>query len=447
MFQASNLRIVADTKPCPDHAVQTLLRAAFKENLDVEDFVSLADAARAHLRHDRFQRLFISQGLLGITLGLFLRSYSPQDPSNTSLSVSNLTILVRDPEEEEQLSAMRSNLIEALSDVSAIPQFAVRYPLNSAIMSSLLPWLSASQVQLQICSCVMLGNLARSDAVCRPMVRELDVHESLIEILQESSDVQLLHSTLGFLRNLALPSENKAVLGDADIIEAVSSLWSMDTVPQLQYGAASLTRQIINGSLINVQRLLVSLSPDTESPAHEKTYLSLFLSLFETSDSMPTKVEIARTIASIWRCINSSSQSITPQMLSETLRRLCLMHPNIGKPISLMVSQSQWPIVRSEGWFAMALMARSREGSAAVNDILHQIEVFGPLVETIKGRSRSIGGESSPAAIEDDEGMETESRSAQERDMRVKDRDNALVMISELLKNRVRMDICELNRF
>ena len=440
-----------DVNLCPDNSVQVLLQIASNPEIEIEDLVSLVNAIVTHLKLERFQRLLITQDLVNIPLFMIIRSFSPQASSSASLSVTDLMPLVRDPEEEEQLSAVRSALIRALSDVSAIPEFAIQYPIDSSLIESLLRWLSASRAQFQICSSIMLGNLARSDNVCHSMVHELHVHEILAITVRDSSDLHVLHSTIGFLRNLALPMENKDVLGKAQVMNVISRFWSMDSSPQLQYGAVGLTRQLLSGSLPNVQRILTPLSPDPDSPAHEKTYLSILLSLFEKTDQVPTKLEIARTIASIWRCLNTPNRSVDSNFLSDTINRLLSIHKDVGMPLAMMVSQSRWPVILSEGWFALALMARSQQGSAAVNEILQQIEVFGALVETVTGQPIAVttGAAATDAKSDpnlliprpDGTGMSPD----QEAEMKVRNRENALVLINELLKNSVRPGFLDSN--
>lgn len=408
----------------------------------------MANTIVTFLELERFQKILIAQDLVAIPLLIMIRSFSPQAASKSSLSITSLDPPVRDVEEEEQLSAVRSALIRVLSDVSALPEFERRYPVGSSLFESLLRWLSSSRAHFQICSCIMLGNLARSDAVCSSMVQDMHLHEILTAVLKGSSDLQVLHSVLGFLRNLALPMENKAPMGAAGMIEAVSRIWSMDFSAQLQYVAVGLIRQLLNGSMANVQRLLNPLSLDPDSPAHEKTYLSLLLSLFEKTDQMPTKLEIGRTTAAIWRCLNNADQPPRNEGLNLMISKLFSNHANVLAPLALMVCQSRWPVLRSEGWFALALLARSKEGAAAINGILGRVQVFGALVETITGQSIAVEVESSTVVSGPEsrsEPTEPEIRPDQQEEMRVRDRENAMVLVNELLKNSVRLAFIDSN--
>lgn len=458
------------------------MQVALGPEVEAEDQVSLVNAIATHLQIDRFQRILIDEDLVKLPLLIIIRSFqappaqTPPPPSSPSLSLTTIDLFsptVRDGADEENVSSVRNSLIRALSDVSANPEFGVKYPVDSDLVKSLIRWLSASQSQLQICACIMLGNHARSDVVCHSMVHDLRIHETLASIVRDGSDIRVLHAALGFLRNLALPPGNKALLGQAEIIETISRFWSMEFTPQLQYSAVSLIRQLLNSSFANVQRLLISLSADPDSPAHDKTYLSILLSLFEKTDQGPTRVEIARTIAAIWRCVRSSNPSIDPIVLADLIHRLYSKHANLARPLAMMVTQSQWPIIRSEGWFALALMARSKEGSAAINAILQQVEVFGALVETVTGhsisspptagtepisteasstnavRTPSPDSESSNAVTAPAETEKTTSRpstsSSTDTTIAARNRENALILINELLRHSVRIGFLDVN--
>ncbi|KAI4110370.1 MAG: hypothetical protein LQ345_007022 [Seirophora villosa] len=418
----------ADLAQCPEYSLQIILQfmQEQKQALDPSDMLQLISTANAFLQQQRFQVHFVEQGLVTHLLDAIIDSYTYENER---------------PEAQEELSFLRSSITRLLSDVSATAVFANKYSVGSPVVASLIHWLSDPRDQMRICSCLMLGNLARSDAVCLNMVRRLRLHERLLEIMREQTGMQVVYAALSFLRNLALPAENKAMIGTLQLIEVISSLWSLNLNPQVQHASVSLLRQILNGCIGNVRWLLESLSPDPDSPAHEKTYLSLLLLLFGRTDDVSTKVEIGRTVATICRCIATSSQGLPQGSTSAILHRLYAMHVDIARPLAMMTTQSRFPIIRSEGWFALALMARSKEGSAAVSEVLHQMEVFGALVTTITGQSTN--GHSSPSAQQRSNTGNTsrsgsnsiDTRSEQEREMQAKDRENALVLVNELLKN------------
>jgi hypothetical protein len=252
------------------------------------------------------------------------------------------------------------------------------------------------------------------------MVRDLKIHEELISVLNGESRGAVLHSSLGFLKNLAIAGDNRVILGETGIIPAVSRLWAYDSVPQVQFSAASIARQVIISSIDNISRLLAPLSQDPDSPANQRTYLSLLLCLFEKSDSTPIKTEIGRTVASICRTVSPKARDGDEQA-TILLDKLFTLHKGLTLPLGAMITQTQWPVVRSEGWFALALVATHKLGSDAVVDCLHKTEV----TELLK---TTLGAEAS---------TQEEAKEENDKSQENKDRDNAFILVKELLKNDV----------
>ncbi|RDW71776.1 hypothetical protein BP5796_07810 [Coleophoma crateriformis] len=452
-----DLLITQSTEPefAPDNTAIVLLRiAADRERpADMEDFVALVNSAVAYLKHEKFQKAFFVYGSLDIARSILIDSYTRFD-STPSFGPS-----APDQDDAKILSEMRSGLNQVLSDVSALPEFAAAVPVISPFASSLRRWLSSPQLQLQVCACIMLGNIARSDAACEEFVHTCQVHKPLITVLENTSDSQLLHATLGFLKNLALPAKNKEALGEAGLMEALPRLWAMDTLQQIQYSSISLARVLVTGCFDNIRRVAQRLSDDPDSPANMRSHMSLLIALFNRTDVEPIKMEITRMFAAICRVVNTF-QGRTPEQMEKIRKKFFLMHPDIGRPLSFMVSQSKWPIVRSEGWFVFALMARYPEGAECISDIMQDVHIFQPLVELLTGRSIVDGspissptqtsqspdsGTGAAAGTSPDPGIqdllsglspESVQPQAQAAEISRVDRENALVLVSELLKNR-----------
>ncbi|OQE38976.1 hypothetical protein PENCOP_c007G02713 [Penicillium coprophilum] len=388
----------------PDGTILLLMELAVDETLDFAHFSSLVTSLAAYLEKEKFQNICVSNGMVEGVLDVLCHSFS---------------IAIDPPlsEDVKALAQLRLKINQALAEVSASPFFAEYYPLDSPLSQTLKSWVVAAEDQLQICACVMLGNLARSDEVCQVMVRVLKIHEELISVLKGDARGAVLHSSLGFLKNLAIAGDNRAILGEAGIIPAISRLWAYESVPQVQFSAASIARQVIISSMDNISRLLAPLSHDLDSPAHQRTYLSLLLSLFEKTDSTPIKTEIGRTVASICRTVSPKARSGDEEATS-LLDRLYILHEGVSLPIGAMITQTQWPVVRSEGWFALALMATNKLGCAAVVDCLHKTEVIELLKTTLGNATHNQDN-----AEEVDKSQET------------KDRDNAFVLVQGLLTN------------
>jgi hypothetical protein len=384
------------------------MNLAVNETTTFAQFTCLVNCLLAYLRNERFQIACIRHRLVEQLLSVLRHSYATNADQSSS-------------EDVQQLTQLRLKLNQALSDISALPEFAETYPLDSQLLSTLKAWLAAAEDQLQICACVMLGNLARTDEVCRFMVECLEIHRPLIAILKTDARGSVLHAALGFLKNLAIAANNRQQLGDAGIIPAVSNLWKFDIVPQVQFSSVSLTRQVITSSFNNVSRLLSPLSSDPDSPAHERTYLSLMLLLFGKTDAAPIKTEIGRSIVSICRTLTSCAREGQVEAKA-LLERLFTLHEGIALPIGAMITQTEWSVVRSEGWFALALMASHPLGSLAVDDCIQNIDVYQLLEDTLTAEI-------------------TASVSDAEKLQRSKDRDNMVILIKELLSNDVRLSI------
>ncbi|KAJ8069954.1 hypothetical protein OCU04_000360 [Sclerotinia nivalis] len=439
-------------QPCepdmaPDNTPIVLLKLASdrEDPVDMEDYIALVNTAVAYLGHEKFQKTLVkTPQALDTALAVLVDSYTRFD-SHPSIGSSTTH-----EDDGKALSQMRINLNSALSDISALPEFKEACPVVSPFSSSLRRWLSSEQVQLQVCACIMLGNLARNDEACELFVHTARVHTPLISILKDVNDSQLLHAALGFLKNLALPMKNKEVLGSSGIFEVLPRLWLLDILQPIQLSSISLTRQLVNGSIENVSRVCARLSTDEDSPAHERSNLSLLIALFDRTDVEPIKMEISRLITAVCR-VFTAYKGRPAEELNETRRKFLLRHPDIGRPLSFMVSQTKWPIVRSEGWFVFALMARYPDSAQCISDMTQDVTVFQPLVEMLTGKPlleykpAPATNTLLPAPQTDTDTLSMEPQTpepesvqphAQTAEMARIDRENALVLVSELLKNR-----------
>ena len=431
-----------DASQCADNELAVLLNEACETEPEVDDFISLVHTIVGHLRDSRFQKLLVSRKLVPKTLELVVRSFSQNPFLGTSLANSYPASIACGAQDENQLLGTRSALIASLSDVSATSTFTRKYPIDSTTIKTLCVWLAVSDPSIKLCACLMLGNQARSDAMCKDMVHQIGLHELLVEILATSDDLQLLHATLGFLKNLAMRVENKGTIANSNILEPLSKIWSQTSKYRLHYDVVRVVRQLVNGSLSNIQRLSIAQLSGEEDDVDERSYLAQLLELFDkSSDDVSVRVEISRIVAAIWRCVRSpASTQYFSDIVEATLPYLDSMAAGLAKALVAMVTQSRWPVVSSEGWFALALMARSKQGSDAIVDLLSEIELCKAVVEVIgaqganKAEIVSLDPGNTDSVTRADS---TELRPEEKLDMQKKDRDNALVLVNEMVKNSV----------
>jgi len=436
----------SEQEVAPENTPVTFLEAAVDREspTDMEEFVAIVNTALSYLQHVKFQRALIAKGGLETTLTILVDSYTRFD----SQDISPLN-----GDDIEDLFRLRSKLNQALSDISALPEFTLAVPVISPFTSSLRLWISSPQLQLQVCACIILGNLARSDTACEEFVHTSQVHKPLISVLANVNDAQVLHAVLGFLKNLALPIKNKEALGDAGILDILPRLWLIDSLQQIQYSSISLTRQLLTSYFPNVRRLFQRLSADTDSPAHNRSNLSLLVALFDRTEAEPIKMEISRLLTAICRVV-STYTGYPPERMDHIQKKFFTMHPDVGRPLGFMVSQTKWPAVRSEGWFVFAVMARHSEGAQCINAMLEDAVICQPLIELLSGKN-PLGNEanttpgseimeSSPSfalgplaeiTAEESTSKIVGGSQNQANEILRADRENGLVLVNELLKN------------
>ncbi|KAL7622606.1 hypothetical protein AAE478_008117 [Parahypoxylon ruwenzoriense] len=432
-----------------------------------EDFFGLSSVALTYLSHQQFQDSFLNGTSDAITL--FLNSFSK--------TCSDYDVTALDDEEKSQLIELQSAFTKTLADLSAGSQFASLCALGSPGTQTLQRWLSSPHAPLQSAACLALGNIARSDATCTSLVQEYSIHKPLLAILSSSSgiaDAQLLHSALSFLKNLSIPASNKAVLGDAGLLDpdVLPRIWDIDAQPQIQFDAVSLTRLLLVNCPANVHRVCSPLpSTDPLSSAEDRTLLNQLMVLHSKADQEPIKMETARAAANICRVLHSESpvgsslvsptSPTSPTGTQSTLQTFYTSHPSLPSTLLYLAQQPKFPVLRSELWFVLALMARSAEGASVITHSLRHPQhpaLLDPLVEAVTGEKPSKHQDQNqdiPATThetnynppaEGDAGPDLSALSSlgqlepQQVDptraatMAKVDRENGLVLVAELLK-------------
>ncbi|KAL6892895.1 hypothetical protein HDV57DRAFT_483284 [Trichoderma longibrachiatum] len=433
---------------------------------DLDDFTSLVSVAGAYLANDRFQTALIQGPLMQLFLSTFYHAHTH----------FNL-LSIDDADSAASLKKLHSSLLINLADITGNDLFTACYPLQSPIAQNLLAWLQGSNLQLQTAACLALGNISRSDEATTSLVQAYSAHAPLVRLLSnaEITDAQLLHSALSFLKNLAIPVQNKPLLGDLLDVGCVPRFFTLDTSPQVQFAAVSLTRLLLINCPPNVARICAPLSADPASPAHERSSVSGIISLYERSDAEPTRLEAARAVAAVCRMLHSSpvapllpdwdgpvEQDDDGTPLDEEGRRRAYFYSkhDVARVLSFLIIQQKWPSLRSEAWFVFALMCRSKEGGRVIVELLQIHGAMTALIKAITGRdtplSETASSTTTTTAIEQqaDEasvvvasdgqiasmaeglGLQPQQADPRQKESMVRvDRENALVMLTELLRS------------
>ncbi|KAL6890647.1 armadillo-type protein [Trichoderma evansii] len=423
---------------------------------DLDDFISLVTVAAAYLSNENFQAALIQGPLLQLFLSTFYHAHTHFN-----------YLQVDDADTAAALKKLYAALLNTLADITGNDLFVSCHPLQSQIAQTFLAWLQSSNLQLQTAGCLALGNLSRSDEVSMALVQIHFAHTPLMRLLSnpEVAEAQLLHSAMSFLKNLAIPVQNKPLLGSLLDVGCIPRLLSLDTSPQVQFTAVSLTRLLVVNCPPNVARLCAPLSADPASPARERSSVHGIIALYERSDAEPTRLEAARAVAAICRVLHSNPvASLLPDWEppvveieadssegpvdaeSQRLEYFYSKH-DVARVLSFLVSQPKWPSLRSEAWFIFALMCRSKEGSRVIITLLQIHGTMTELIKAITGRetplSEDADGALSSASAPDGQitsmadglGLEPQQADPKQRESMIRvDRENALVMCTELLR-------------
>ncbi|KAI1341242.1 armadillo-type protein [Xylariaceae sp. FL0016] len=342
-------------------------------SVDVEDFLGQTSVALTYLSQEQFQKTFLeTPGSVDLVLQAFSKACGGLDASQL------------DTDDQAQLKQVQTAFTATLADLSAHPLFASSCPLDGPQAQELQRWLFTPYSPLQTTACLSLGNIARSDETCTFLVQQSQIHKPLVAILADESktDAGLLHSVLSFLKNLAIAIPNKATIGDAGALDnsVIPRMWEIDTQPQVQFDATSLTRLLLLYCPANVRRIISPLSADPGSPAHERTKVHLLMDLFKRTDNEPTKMETARCITTVCRVIHTSQSAVFSPTISasastpapdstpstEPLQTFYERHSGLTNIMVHLGTQTKFPVLRSELLFVFALMARTDEGARAV---------------------------------------------------------------------------------
>jgi hypothetical protein len=386
-----------------------------------------------YLQDQNFGQKLIASGMVErlIDFTCQLESLHPKvrlDEMTARLSSGMSTPESQVPSFESAEDLVIVQLVDSLSAISASDEFVRRYNTTSPELVKLKSRLYATDKgPTTVLACVMLGNLAISDDVAIQMVDDMGLHRPLLDILLSESQPALLYPAAGFIRHLAFPERNRAVLGQTGLIETCCRLLSQSD-PSVRGEAAAIIEKLASNNLPNIRRIIYERAPGTvEEPKPANTGAAEGKTIFQylveqalaptapvPSVSMKNAmVEIGRAIVTILRCISQPSNESDVQDLARSVCRT----PLVSRPLARLVRQRFFANARSEGLLGLGLMAQSREGAERV-------------VEEIKA-DRDLLGSVKECASSQEEGKEEVASNMG------RDRQNALVLLHALGKNGV----------
>lgn len=416
--------------------------------VEAEDFSALTSVALAYLTHETFQTSNLAS--VPLLLDAFSMSHTTFDPSD----IDDADAAAQLKQVRSAFVPVLADISALPGFIPAPPAQGADQSqlLQHPVLQTLQGWLRGPPelATLQSAACLALGNVARSDATCETLVGGAAIHEPLIGLLARctGSDTaaaaatttttsppnpQLTHAVISFLKNLAIPAANKPALGRLLEPGLLPKLWSTwgDTQPQSQFAAVSLGRLLLVGCPPNVGRLCAPLSDNDTGAASgghhhtRRTNLHELLGLFNRSDVEPTKTEVARAVANVCRTLHSApvesvlseeweeappptstsaeergedntTATEDPSSPFETRRAnfYAAHNPSLPTALSLLLTQSRFPALRSEAWFVLALISRrSTSGARTARAALEPVGACRALVEAVTGRQDVSDGD------------------------------------------------------
>ncbi|XP_067001395.2 GTPase-GDP dissociation stimulator vimar [Anabrus simplex] len=211
------------------------------------------------------------------------------------------------------------------------------------VFHSMVSWLSSDDEDLQITGVLAMGNFARTDKHCIQMV-EAGVSKKLLTLVERNNtpdgDIRLQHALLSALRNLVIPSQNKATVLNDGLMNAVAPMLAIPTFPVV-FKLLGTLRMVVDGQEEAAREL---------GQQHE--LVQRLVQWCGTEDHPGVQGEANRLLA--WLIKNSHDQGVLNVML-ETGAVPCLV---------TMVT-AEHAVMQNEALMALALIAAMRLNDAS----------------------------------------------------------------------------------
>lgn len=377
-----------------DTVLLTLFKYIINGDPGLEEIFPLLNAVGAHLKHDRFKALLFEQGLFELFLVSILRFFGYTGSSRIRLS--EIFSLDASPDDDiEDLESAQTALVATLRDLSFSPAFMERYPFGSADIGSWFTWLHSESADLQLLSCCILSNYARArEDWAEEIIIAHNVQMRLVCLCVQKPESRVALATLELLLQLARPRGNRARICGHDFLERLSSIWKADrTEPsgiiRTQYASIAVLLGLITDCAPAVQRLIGHTAPG--SPEDHVSYLQSLLSCYVHSNDRKVQTEIAKVVMEICKTAVRFEPRQTACPSSDAIMLSCLsIQPAYATPISIVVAQTEDPILQAQGYFTLVIVARQQLGVMMVNNVMRQRRVFEHLVQAVIKQSATF---------------------------------------------------------
>ncbi|CAE6412998.1 unnamed protein product [Rhizoctonia solani] len=243
---------------------------------------------------------------------------------------------------------------------------------------------SDARDDLVICATLTLGNLARRDDYCVALVAPpSSVVPDLVPFITPNTDMKVKHGVLGLLKHLAQPVPNKIVLGDAGVLEALSTsgIWDSeaDRAEAVQVSAVGIAKHLLSNTLRLVlppptaqsaTSLVASPVIDDGSDDEELSGMDQVINLSQRSDTVALKSEAARVLVNAVKSLWTPARPEESILVSSAQRKRAvrrLSNRQSARALAELVGRSRrYPVLLNEGIVALTLLGSQYVGAPHV---------------------------------------------------------------------------------
>ncbi|KXN68260.1 ARM repeat-containing protein [Conidiobolus coronatus NRRL 28638] len=247
-------------------------------------------------------------------------------------------------DEDKEILQLRTVLVRVIVSIASHDDNLSLFNEN-LVMNKLVKWLDDTSDK-ETCSAggLFLGNLARTDKNCHDLVNKYKVHEKIVQIIKDVTDLNVIHSNIGLLKNLCLSDANKPIINKLNVIPLIVPYLEKDSAPPLQFGTVGVLKHLTSKNETNSLALC-----QDENKYAELLPITRVCNLVKRSDNQGIKSEGTRLIINVIKAIFSSNDNYNDygQLLKQN---------EMIQPIVDLVKATKFAILQNEGIIALSLL-------------------------------------------------------------------------------------------
>ncbi|RSH91390.1 hypothetical protein EHS25_009689 [Saitozyma podzolica] len=242
-----------------------------------------------------------------------------------------------DDEVAKTLGAAKRSLVGATVELSCV------VPNEGPFWETMRRWLSLSdRDDLQTTALLCFGNRAMGDGQAEALLPTL--MDTILGLLEPTTPMLKQHAVVGLLKNLSIPTTNKAALGQAGVIAKLASMsvWSpeRDLVGSVQGGSVGVVKNLCRDNVDNAVRLLEA-----------KDAVGQILDLITRTEDPAIRFEATRVFVNALRSLANTRGAKQDAIHSLSTQ------PIVNALCNMLAQSRQYPLLTNEAVISLALLA------------------------------------------------------------------------------------------